>query len=431
MAYREYASHATLKKMYDAGFEKLWVNWFPETDWLKKEGRIKKIKAQGASYDFAVETMRGSGAGFTGESEILATADPTTSAAGSVPLARGLKGRIQITAESLILNKGKGAFIDSLKQETEGMIGSIQGLAGPALWGDGRGVLALIPNQMIGTATMTVTEDDGIANSSGMVLPGTRWLFEGMRVNVYSDVGNTADGTFAHTTVIDKIVDIPSSTVATLGGVNGTAAGTRYVGARWGAGLGTTYYKGPTGFLAMCTGAHLTGATYLGISQTTYPQWSGVVNNNNGTNRALTISLLYRLWAKLARKAGTFDLKVVCWTSPDMILQLVDLLEHFVEFKATQLEAGWKKLTVSMFGQTVEFKASMSCPHGFFFLNPDYIKMLESCPLEIVAEDGKDKLRLADYDAFELRWRWMFNLMTTKRNAHGVLTDITCPTYSI
>jgi hypothetical protein len=130
---------------------------------------------------------------------------------------------------------------------------------------------------------------------------------------------------------------------------------------------------------------------------------------------------------KIARSTGRLDPRLVAFTNPDMYLELVDLLEHFVDFKPRKLEAGFDEVDIDINGQIVKIKLDFYCPGAFFFLNPNFITFAEGCPLEIADEDGVWR-RLADQDGFEARMRWICNLYTKRRNAHGRLDDLT---YSI
>ncbi|MBW2704143.1 MAG: phage major capsid protein [Deltaproteobacteria bacterium] len=422
-------AHTTLKRFYDNNFQRLYTEWFELLDWLKGKGRIKNITPEGEKIYFGVEYLGTSSVGPRGEMVSLPTADVSKSVQGSVDYLKGFKGRMQISAESLkFAKKGKGAFTSAMQQETRAMIAALKSEGAAALWGDGGGVLAKTTAQVSSsTAVVPVTSEI----STGY-FPGTRWLREAGRVDCWSESGGdfTADGSWTHTTDTDKIMAINSDNSFTVGTANDTAAAAdRYWSSKDGGikdtGTGSNVFYGPQGMLAMVDdGTLAAAASYCNILESTYHQWKGVVSDNAGTGRALTIDKFYRHYLKMARKAGKMDTGLTCWTNPDLHLEVVDLLEHFVQFKPRELKGGFNDADISVHGHDIKFKLDFMAPGAFMFLNPKSITVAEGVPIEVVDEDGRDMQRVANYDAFEMRWRWIINTYTTKRNDHGILADI-------
>ena len=192
-------------------------------------------------------------------------------------------------------------------------------------------------------------------------------------------------------------------------------------------GSGSTY-RGPTGLLAMCDDGNMAGATYCGISSTTYPQWKAVTNHNSAAAatslRALTLELFYRTFFKLSRKGGTFSPDLASWMNTDMYLELVDLLEHFVEFKPRSLKPGFEEFNMMIKGVSIPIHLDHFCPGYIFFLSPKDITFAQGQAPHVAKETGSMWREVTDKDTYEAVLRWIFQIYTRNRNKHGILKDI-------
>ena len=426
------AFHSTLKRKYDEMFEQQYATWFPIVDFIKKKGNCRRVEAGGSKLYFGVEYRNGDGSGFVGEGDALPQADPVLSVEGSVDWNRALRGRIQLTPEAMKFSKqGKGAYIDAMKQETRGMVNSIKQKVTPALWSIGNGVIGRVNGAVSASAAVTVDSSE----LSTLMLPGTRWMHEGMRVDMIETLSDyTRDTTWSpeagvSASAADRIKSIDSDTTFTLCASN-TIAGDSYIIPKGCCTLGTgSSFRGPQGILAMVDddtlSTHAGAAGYCGLLVSSYPQWKAVIKDGGGSARPLTLRLLYDLVNTMIRRNGTASPNMKGFTNYDLFQEVVDLLEHFVQFKPRKLEGGWTEATIAVgSGNVLEFERDIHCPGAFFVLDPKFITLAEANPLEVVNEDGATMPRVADYDAFEMRWRWILNLYTNKRMAHGGLFDI-------
>jgi hypothetical protein len=166
--------------------------------------------------------------------------------------------------------------------------------------------------------------------------------------------------------------------------------------------------------------------SYCGISETTYPSWKAVTSHNSGTALPLTLDRFYQLYFKLSRKAGTLQPEVAAWMNTDVFRELVDLLEHFLQFKPRKLDAGFDKFDVMINGTTIPIHLDHECPSYIFFLNPRYITFAEGQPPQLSRETGAIWTRdTTGKDQYEAMWRWIFQTFTANRNKHGIMKDIT------
>ncbi len=429
---------ASLKQFYDGAMQSLVPDLFPILDWLKSEGRVRKVTPKGNKIYFATTLKLSSGFDFRGENDYLPAADQVDTIQGSVPYQVGMKGRIQLSFESLKFGKeGVGGFVNVSKQEMTSALHSMRQSAAPALWGLGDGVLAKIA-QISGS---TAIVPDSSELSTGCY-PGSRWLHEGKK---YIGVTSTAAGYGVDTsmTAANENTVISSDTSATFedscstDGVDYlvshecTDSSSATERAKGSVTLGTANsFRGPQGMLAMCDDGTL-GSSYCGISESSYPQWKATVSDNSGNARSLSLDLFYQLYWKMTRKAGDFNPNLTSWMNTDMHRKLTDLLEHFVEFKPRELKPGFKAYDMMINNQAIPIRLDHYCPGYIFFLNPAEITFAEGCPPSVAGETGSMWRQVADKDMYEAVYRWIFQTYTRSRNKHGILMDLTYDVTSV
>jgi hypothetical protein len=436
-----------LLEFIDKQVQSLIPQLFPIVKWLQSEGRVRHVKPVGKYIVFAVETNVGSNVGFRGEDDYLPTADKVDLIQGKVPYMKGLKGRVGLSWEALQFGKeGVGSFVDLMKQETNGIKTAMLQQAGPAIWGCGDACLAKVNGALTGGATKAVTVDsDEVYNHTW---PGTRWLHAGQKIIAADLDSSYNDGTM---TSAVEIASIDSDTTLTLAAARdcndnyhifehqATASTDATEKTKGSVTIDTAYSSRlPVGFLAMCDPSTLqvgngigyghalqnSHGAYCNIDESLYPLWKPNVSSNSGTLRSLTLGLFYRMFNKIAKKTGSMDPRVVAWMSPDMHMELVDLLEHYVEFKPRQLEPGFDKFDVMVNGTNVPIRLDYYCPGHIFFLDPKEIVFAESVPFQVDKTTGGMWRSVADKQNFEAVWNWMFQIYTKKRNAHGIITDL-------
>jgi len=417
-----------LKHWYEEPVKSMLSELFPWYDYLKKNGRINRNpKVRGDYIYFNTTVKRSSAVQASGEMDLLPTIDQVDSVQGYLPYMKGFKGRIGVSHESMRYGKkGEGSFVDLVEQEFEEMMNGFKESGSVAFWGDGYGTCGLAASTSTTMMTITSTEEYDTCQ------PGTRWLHEGKKYlpvgailgtyemdatfttpveisSIDSDTQVTLAASRTQTTASQHLVEADTASNTSVGDVlNNTAEG----------------YRGPMGLSAMIDDGNIYSGDYANISHSTYPRWKANALDNSGTLRALTMKLFYQCFFKTARKTGKMKPNVTCWMSPDMLLELVDLLEHFVEFKPRKMEGGFEEVDVMINGQLIKIKLDFYCPGYIFFVCDDEIDFYETIPLEIADDHGSEWIPYANQDALEARLRWNWQLGTKKRNAHGVIRDI-------
>lgn len=418
---------AMFKIKYDDVMGQIWTSFSPLLEWLESEGSInREAKPEGRYIEFPVELKLTQGVGVRGEGDSLPTATPLTTARGKVDYQKGFKGRISISEEAIEWGrKGSGAFENVLEQEMRANEQAIRALAGVAVWGVGDGMLAKTASASTTTITVTSSENYNTYN------PGTRLLYEGMNIvnTTVSSKTPTTDTNGPATTVVSITNDTTfvvgtswasmSAGYATDPGSYTTAVASS---SRWPAGLKNIVDDGTFSDSATLVVDPAFGCCGLPVS--TYPTWKAAKSHNSGTLRALTTDLIYQMFGKLSRKVGSFKPRIVAWTNWDILREFVAQLEPSIQYKPRGLEAGFNELDIMINGLVVPFKIDHKAPSEIFFVDPKHITFYNARPLGLVKPNGRPEVIPADYTSREYRWWWAFNLGTNKRNAHGLITDL-------
>lgn len=420
--------HGALKHYYDPAFKTMLRELFAWYDWLKSEKRIdRNPNIVGDKIVFGTNVKRSSGVGARGELDTLPTTDKAEVAQGEIDYLTGYKGRIAVSYEVMKQGKkGKGAFVDIVQNEIQSMIAGIKEHGSSHAWGSGNGFVARAPDHTGGGTSLTLSSTE----TSAACYPGTRWLHEGqyyIPVTSGTPLNYTADATW---TAYTEVTAINSYTGATISPAR-TATSTNLLlisaetATNGSATIGTANsFVGPMGFGSMCDDGTF-HSSYCNLSESTYPKWKASVLANGGTARSLTMKLFYQAFFKVGNKSGQMKPGLVGWMNHDVYLELVDLLEHFVEFKPRELAAGFQEIDVMIKGTTVKLRLDRYCPGYIFLIDPKEVHLYETIPIEMGEEDGSEWIPLADKDGYEARVRWNWQLATTARNRHGIIMDLT------
>jgi hypothetical protein len=416
-----------MKHFYEGPAYDQLVNHHPLLSWFKENKRIKRVKPVGDKIIFDTVMRRTSAVIPSDEMAILPATGKVLNVQGEVAYQKGIRGRIALSAESFKFGKqGKGAFADVSEQEMDEITKRFHDVASPIAWGLGDGVVGQMASVSGTAGTLTSSE----LTATGFY-PGSRWLHEGQKIMAVAvgssgtDITYTADATFTAPVEITSVNSDTSITCDTMSMTGSNVELFLMDTATVGSILPGTNnsFRGGQGLLMMLDDDTLVTPLYCNINDTTYGQWRAQVVDNSGTARSLAMQQLYQTYFKIFDKTGVMDPKLMGFTSPDVYLELVDLLEHFVQFQARRLKGGFDQVDVDINGNIIKLRIDRYCPGIIAFLNPKYIVFAEGCPLEVVDEAGVWN-QLSDQDAFEARFRWIWQLYCTRRNAHGMLADI-------
>lgn len=253
----------------------------------------------GKHIEYPIKISRTQGVGAYSELGSLPQAGRVKTAPVRITV-RYFGGRIQLSAQVIEASQGpRHAFENAMEMEMDDLISTMQNDRARIVWGDGRGVLAIVndttPN---GSATLGVDSPGGFAGS----VNGARFMNEDMRIAFI----NPNTGALRATTADRRVQSFASDgTTITLNSavgadvqdndliVRATVASVSDV-------TDTSYQKEPMG-LSGLTDDGTNVATLHGVNRTTVPLWQSVVIANGG---AWTADLGQRLIDLVAQVGG-------------------------------------------------------------------------------------------------------------------------------
>jgi hypothetical protein len=185
--------------------------------------------------------------------------------------------------------------------------------------------------------------------------------------------------------------------------------------------------------MAGASGNELTGlqqivaasGTLHNIALATYAGWKSYVDTNSGTNRTLTDNILMKALDNVFIDSGeAVDLAVTSYGVCRAYSAQLTSQKRFVN--SQELKGGHQGISVSSGSQTIGLMADRFAPeNNIFLLNTKHIKFHQAADWEFMQEDGAVLDRVTGYDAYEAVLFTYRELMTDRRNAHGLIQDIT------
>lgn len=328
-------------------------------------------------------------------------------------------GRIQVTGPTIAATRDNvGAFVKAIESEMTGLMRDMKKSFNRQLHGDGKDALAYWYTNADGTTPALV--DDGRGNGFIHLPVGTA---------VVCDVIDATD----HSTVLGDGISFTAAT---------TTAGVGYQVA-WSAGTVTTavdgddyiVLDGTLGYQLMgiagiiddgdpvvpAGGGSLTGLHGLAVG--TYPFWKAQVNDNSGTNRALTLALMQAPLSLIAQNSdfSEEDVKfMLCsYGIRDRYYDLLVQEKRFVN--VMKLDGGFTGLEFS----GIPLIPDPQCKKNrIYYVVPESLKIYRTSDFNWMEKDGSTFSRVSNQDAYEATLLHYGNLGTTARNANALLDDI-------
>lgn len=365
--------------------------------------------ASGLAYAIRTGNPQGIGANFV-KSQTL----NVTESKGKQLVALRKKGYAFITldGEAMAAAEGNaGAFLDLVRQETDGILEEVGDNLAFQLYRSGSGSRGKISSGSgTGAAqvlTLTVV-DDARNFKEGMVL----------------EANDTDDATSVRAGVAQVVavnVDAGTVTVNNSGTVPGGANITALADADF------LFRAGDPGQCVEGLASHLPlaapsgGENFRGIDRSTMPrQLAGARIDDTATSIEENIGLLAVKIAQEGKKADA------CYLNPVKFWEVVRRLNAKVVY-----DDGGGPANVAFDGFKIHTPAGSvmvysdpDCPtNRGYVLNMStwYIKHLKGLP-HIIQDDGRPNLRMASEDSIEARVRWMWNLFCTQPGSNGVFS---------
>lgn len=394
-----------------------------EANFILSQVETRKDTVQGRIARHAVHLGRSSGVGARAENGTLPTAGNQSYATVPVPV-RYVYGRIQLSGPTIRQAvSDRGAFIDALDAEMEGIKKDAMKDVNRQLWGTSNGVIA-----QCGTTSNSTTVV--LASSTGSTALRQLFFDGGMVV----DIGTVAAPTTVATARTVTSVDESNKTIA-ISGAAVTTTSSHYV-FRSGAGGASNNSGQPGDGQVELTGLQTIvddTAVLHTINPSSQPKWKAYVNANGGTNRSITESLITGSIMKTLTNSGKKPSLLVSAEGVNLAISNL-LLSLKRNMEQTQLKGGYAGIqfySPSVSGKGDEaptaLYADFDCPNNRLYgINPEVLVFHQvGDGFQFMDLDGAVMNRKPDLDAYEATLYMYGELACKQRNAHFVIKDIT------
>ena len=392
-------------------------------NFILSQVETRKDTVQGRIARHAVHLGRSSGVGARAENGTLPTAGNQAFATVPVPV-RYVYGRIQLSGPTIKQAvTDRGAFIDALDAEMEGIKNDAMKDVNRQLWGTSNGVIA-----QCGTTTAATTVV--LASTTGSTALRQLFFDGGMVV----DIGTVASPTTVASARTISSVDETNKTIA-ISGAAVTTSSSHFV-FRSGAGGASSNTGQPGDGQVELTGLQTIvddSAVLHTINPSSQPKWKAYVNSNSGTNRSITETLITGSIMKTLTNSGKKPSLLVSAEGVNLAISNL-LLSLKRNMEQTSLKGGYAGIqfySPSVSGKGDEaptaLYADFDCPNNRLYgINPDVLVYHQvGDGFQFMDLDGAVMNRKPDTDAYEATLYTYGELACKQRNAHFVIKDIT------
>jgi hypothetical protein len=392
---------------------------------------------------------RNKGTGARADGGALPEADYQKFKTAVVPM-RYNYGRVTFSGPTVAATKDeKGAYARVVDTEIRGVVKDLQQEVNRQLWGCGYGMLG---RWQSGTSTSIVVEKTYIGATAGQGFGNTfgAKYFEENNGGVLVRMASSSSSVVTATAVDTVDMDVSAIT-------EGTATDTMTVTDPGTPATGT-YFCRPASVRAV-TGAEAAGYSRLemmglrgivtdtdlddianydgtntgltvndplqGLAVATYSWWKSIVESSTtryGAQRALTLIQMQKVFDKVEQKAGV-------GYGPNLILTTRAIRREYLELmqadrrwaNTMELDGGWTALDYNGVPLMVDDDA---IDGEIYFLTTKDLQVYQMSDYDWMTKDGAVLSRITGYDAYEAVLYRYSELGTSRRNAQGVLCDI-------
>lgn len=360
---------------------------------------------QGKYVVFSLRTSRNHGIGARNELETLPIPRTNKYAAARVQLAF-LYGGGQLSGQVFELaDTNEQAFTSAVTEEMEGLR---------------EGLKKDQSRQFYGSAIGKLCTSNGAGSTTTLVMADSQAIY--LEQDMYVDLYNSGD--VLHTGGSNlQITAIASSagttTVTFTPPVTGATASAEYFvrnGSRARETIGLSQIVSNTGVL-------------YNVDPAVVNQWKSVVTNNGGTLRPLSEGLMIKLTHDIRRGGGGSP--TVIFANFGVQRQYFNLLSQQRRYQGTtKFDGGFSGLAFTTDQGDIPVVIDQDCPwNTMYFLNEKELKLYHAGEWSFMNRDGSAWQRVIDsagvYDAYQTFMFRYYQMGTHRRNAHGVLADIT------
>lgn len=343
---------------------------------------------------FPIKTTRNSGIGARNELEALPTPGQQGVSSGRVGL-KYLYGSVRMSGQTFELaNTNPQAFMSTLDLEMEGLKTDLQKDLNRQVYGDGTGAIATV------TATYTT--------ANAVVVGNVQYVQLGEQIDILQSNG-TVIGSNRKVTAINTATKTVTFDGAAISGV------ATNILVRTG-----NYNREWTGLSKIVNSS----GTLYNIDPTVDTVWVSSVDSNSGVLRALSESLMINMVDAIRTNGGSVSLILQNLGVRRAYFNLLVQQRRYSNTK--EFGGGFSGLAFTTDQGEIPVVADVDAPPSTqYFLSEKQLKWYRESDWSFMDRDGSKWLRVSGFDAYDATMFQYSELGTHRRNAHGVIKDIT------
>lgn len=317
-------------------------------------------------------------------------------------------GRISVTGPTMSASRNdRGAIVRAIESEIKGVTNDLRKDVNYQLFNDGTSRRCLV-NGDPGSEGTTLTVD----------APGTKYLYDGMVINIIADDTGVATDSSITITTVDSTTSCTTSAIDTAVADNDWVIAS---GSHDGAGVTPADSYEMMGLKGIVDDQTYVDSLH-NLARSSYAWWKCSTNtndDNSGTNRDLTLSLMQDSLTSVETNGGKTDLIVTTPALRDAYASLLVADKRYVN--TLDLDGGFKALEYSGIPLVADPDAT---ENNMYFLDLSHLFIMQTSDWDWMDQDGAVLSRVSDKDAYEAVLYWYADLATDRPRAHAFLRDV-------
>lgn len=383
-----------LKEIYEPKIQEQLQNLNKAAKRIEKTSEGVTSEAGGKYVVFPIHTKRNHGIGARLEMEALPVAQNQSYSSARVILAY-LYGSLRLSGPSIELASSNfQAFASLLDQEVTGV----------------QTDLAHDMNrQTFGTHVGILTTSSGAYAVNTITSTNTQYMEVGMFVDVYASDATTLRAAGRNVTAVTPTTIVVDGAAITTG-----ASGDIVV-------RSGSINRETIGFAEIVNNS----GTLYNVDPTVDTVWKSTVNSNGGTPRALSEGLMTKMSDDIYTAGG--GIPSVIFGSLGVRRAYANLLQQQRRYTNTkEFTGGFTGLAFTTDEGDIPMMSDVDCqPNRMYFLNEKQLKIYREKDWGFMDRDGSKWQRVIGFDAYDATLYSYRQLGTHRRNAHGLLSDLT------
>jgi hypothetical protein len=345
---------------------------------------------------FPIHTKRNHGIGSRLEMEALPTAQNQGYARAQVSLSYQY-GSIRLSGQTMELAQSNfQAFASVLDEEVNGVQ---------------RDLAKDYNRQVYGTSVGNLGTVTGVNTTVTIPCTNTQYLEVGMLIDIYDSTGTTLKTQAAGVTI--QSITKNTSYVVDVAPGSATANGD------------LTVRRGSLNREIIGLQQIIDDTTPVyNLDPAVEKTWKSVNNNNGGTNRALSESLMIKMVDDIYTNGGD---TTAIFTTLGVRRSYFNLLNQQRRYTNTKdFGGGFTGLAFTTDNGDIPLVSDVDCqPNRMYYVNEKELKVYRESDWSFMDRDGNKWQRVIGFDAYDAVLYKYMQLGTHRRNTHGVMKDVT------